>query len=655
MEMKGDVELVDNSERSVKRRRSDQSEQSRESFARYQKETDLPPETPKRPSSSGSNSARSCSRLGSSTISSRLQRLATPRRSSSWKKPINSKHSLGDPSRRKSGNQRRNDDEICLDLSNEEGMPALTKDRSLKSTTKTWKDQISPKLSKMISRISPAAHEALEALDALDAGNNSKVHEMCPEQETDPDSSYHDGNGLESRVPDIFATPIIASLLNHPYHSSCPPASVVKFSMIALQREVRRITHELAAKDERILELQVKLKESESTQREESIVVYRQVDERRESSIAVQRLNQALSPELLSNKRISISELSSGYTEGTEQLDHCKTRCSIQSFSPILHDGNDGCSELVLRLREELNSKIEEIEFLKLEHEIEKEQFQKKIESLTATPVVTPLSSNDHGQDDDQPELKEVLLSLKKLEKECSSLSRSSGELRRSSVKYIRQYEKTMSKNYEKIMNYVHEEVESVRDAARDVVQLELEEARRENSKLEAQLKEAELSRFSIESCRSSVESLRLANDEMDKNYGKMMHFVNGEEEEVRSACIGKESDIPWSELEEGRSDGDSRLEAEIKICAKCKRDMNDATNGSPQIEGSAMSQDSPFPKSESWSHFCMRFQQALDGDQDSMSRCARNIEYNGFARACEENEDIFLDALCSLEEDIIR
>eukprot|EP00580_Thalassiosira_gravida_P006379 CAMPEP_0201641732 /NCGR_PEP_ID=MMETSP0493-20130528/24773_1 /ASSEMBLY_ACC=CAM_ASM_000838 /TAXON_ID=420259 /ORGANISM="Thalassiosira gravida, Strain GMp14c1" /LENGTH=214 /DNA_ID=CAMNT_0048115715 /DNA_START=74 /DNA_END=718 /DNA_ORIENTATION=+ len=209
-----------------------------------------------------------------------------------------------------------------------------------------------------------------------------------------------------------------------------------------------------------------------------------------------------------------------------------------------------------------------------------------------------------------------------------------------------------MNKNYEKIVNYVHEEVESVRDAARDLVQLELEEARRENSKLEAQLKEAELSRVSIESCRSSVESLRLANDEMDRNYGKMMNFVNEEEEDVRSARSGEENDILQSELEEGRSEKNPRLEAETKICAKCKRDMNDATDSLP-TEESATSQDSPFLTSESWSHFCMQFQKALGGNQDNMSRYAGKLEYNGFAHACEENEDIFLDALCSLEEDI--
>lgn len=466
VKMKGDVKL-NYLERSAKRKRVDPCPE------KYRTESEIPVTPKRRPSSSGSNSTLSSSRHGS-TMSSRLEELAEPRLSSSWKKPIKSKYS-----RRRFENQRRRDDDerISLSLDGEEV--------SVKSASKPWKGRLSPKLSKLISGISPTARDVLK----------KKAREMCPQRD-DPDSC------LDSRAPDIFATPIIASLLNHPFHSSCPPASVVKFSMLSLQREVQRLTDKLAAKDECISELQAKIEESENRQRGE-IVLYREIDERRERSIAVQRLNQALSPELLTNMTGN-SESPSGRTKGTG---HCTSGRNIKSFSPLLHDENNDCGELVLRLREELDSKKEEVEFLKLENEIQMQQ----------------LSSRD-----DRPEMKELVSSLKELQKECSSLRRSSAGLRRSSVKYIRQAEKVMARNYEKIMNYVHEELESVREAAHAMLQSELEEARRENSKLEADLKEADMRRVSIESCRSSVESLRLANDEMDKALGKRPPEMEG-------------------------------------------------------------------------------------------------------------------------------
>ena len=499
---------------------------------KYQKETDFPATPRIRPSSSGSSSTVISSSTHRSSMSSRLERLATPRTSATWKKPIHSKYSQGEPSRRKSENQKRKDEIKILERS------------SVKSTTKSWKDHLSPKLSKLISSISPTPTKLDdEQVDHPDSSCN--------------DSCLHDKRGQESRVPDILSMPIIASLLNHPFHSSCPPASVVKFSLIALQREVHRLTDELAVKDQCISELQAKVKENDIRQLHcREMILYREIDsDSIASSIAaVQGLGQALSPELPARRQSTPKDTNnntpeSGQIEGTgQQDDHCKTRDSVESFSP-LYNGKDSFSELVLRLSEELDSKIEEIDFMKLEHDLEIEHIQKMVVCLTPSPI-TPLTRTKEAPDD-HPEAKELVSSLNRLRKECH-------HLRRSSMESIRLANDELDKNYGNIMDYVHEEVESAREEEIGMLQSKLEEARSENSRLESELKEAV--------CKNS-----------------------------RLSCI----------------------------CAT--------------------EEPSPLPTSESWSHFCMRFRQEIYGKDMFKSKMQ--------AISCEEDEDIFVDALYSHED----
>lgn len=60
----------------------------------------------------------------------------------------------------------------------------------------------------------------------------------------------------ESVANELLSMPVVATLLNHPFHLSYPPACVVKFSVQALQREIQRLTANLSERDRYISELE---------------------------------------------------------------------------------------------------------------------------------------------------------------------------------------------------------------------------------------------------------------------------------------------------------------------------------------------------------------------------------------------------------------
>ena len=67
---------------------------------------------------------------------------------------------------------------------------------------------------------------------------DTKMIDCEPEQGNDASSG---DKSCEPQVAGILSTPIIAALINHPFHLSCPPASVIKFSVNLLAQEINRL------------------------------------------------------------------------------------------------------------------------------------------------------------------------------------------------------------------------------------------------------------------------------------------------------------------------------------------------------------------------------------------------------------------------------
>lgn len=300
---------------------------------------------------SGGSSTRS------SLISSRLERLATPRRSSSWKKPIHSKysHGKGAQSNRealRSRNKRRKDEEssarLLLDSSEAER----------RSSCNIWKDELSPELNNFLSTALSLDHEDLETCQDYDSGKGDIF--LQAEHDT-PE---------ETCVADILSTPIISSVINHPYHSSCPPPCVVKHAVLTLQREVIRLTDDLAVKNRYISELEAKAQVAENDDSHDGKMSPHNKSETCsiESSIEVQQLEKDLIAEVQRLSQITSPELEPWPTSASvarvnefQRHAYCGTGHSI--VSPF-YNRQDSFGDFVVRLSGELDSKIDEIKDL---------------------------------------------------------------------------------------------------------------------------------------------------------------------------------------------------------------------------------------------------------------------------------------------------
>lgn len=513
---------------------------------------DVPATPRRRARGAGRSSTASRPRTRSAVLSSRLERLARPRSSSAWKRPICSKYSSRDATPeaapgRPAGSEAAGSEaagaRLRLDFSERK---EVMRKSDVTSLIKVWSERLSPKLSKgwkgplspkssegwaghlspklNIDQLSPKflsikekvplkesstepsaprekdkrsvpnkvsnvslisttdAHGTTEPLyhgdkepstePSIPRGKNTKsVHEEASNTSLVPttdansnltvlqgtnDHSYR-SDCLEKRVqesaPDLLSMPIIASLLDHPFHLSCPPASVVKFSLHTLQREVCKLTEEVAAKERCIAELREKAKEGED----------------------------------------ALDELAA------------RDRCIIQLQAKLTEHEAAHCRVLTLYNNPDADSAASSISTLGAGERPRR-----------SSPVLTLEVSGRHGKaetghvhndwktservdankfdsfDDFRDSLKEELKSkIEFLKIEQDLLRNEARHLRRSSMESIRLASKDLDSSVGKIMNYVREEMELERQQRMNLLQPELEQAWNENSRLHSALKDA--------------------------------------------------------------------------------------------------------------------------------------------------------------------
>ena len=181
---------------------------------------------------------------------------------------------------------------------------------------------------------------------------------------------------------------------------------------------------------------------------------------------------------------------------------------------------------------------------------------------------------------------------------------------------------------------------------------------------------------------RSSLQSIQIASNELDKNYDKIMCYVREEVATLREEEINAAHGKLQTELEEARSENtilEARLiqmQEERKVCDRRGHgvDMSDANSTRASTKETSSQTEkkckervpppSPIPTLESWSQFCMRFRQTLDGS-DGMPKSKKKLNQEGLLQADnllrelsfhniakEKDDEIFVDARSSTDDE---
>lgn len=557
-------------------------------------------------------------------ISTRLERLAAPRHSSTWKKPLKNKTNSCSTLERYSSpinEGSTNNFSPCQQCRTSSSTNAKKMDG------KEWRESVSPKIGNMLSKINLPSDRGTTSIQRSSSSDKSKG-----EIERDSLRLFEgDDNWLESEERAATSSSIKATL---PYvvHSHSTASSYVQDELqnnsclSALKNELDRLRCEATGRNQYISELQAHLKQkNEMLKKLSKLEDINQSNDLSEvicdpeytgvkSSFAVQKVRMALSPALCSGNKS---------TDQTSRHVDCND-AKMKANAPPFDDLQKKQDEMILQLSNDLDSKLVEIDQIRLFHQIEIDLVRSSYESsifetheemaLTAVNNKPPEANmNAISNKINQVEIKSLVSELKRLKAECN-------EMRRNSTAAFHVANDALEQNCNTIMRYVHEEVEgNGREKSCMALQKELEDTRAENLNLKAEIS-------------------RLLEKRVDK--------ITSDKYSQNTIGVGG-----------------TKTPATLN-----KRE-------------SFMNQLSPLPTMESWANFCNRFKEALAGNDQGVKKGkvllddangvekANNLlkelcfardgtpftKSRGHAgyRCGDDEDDTFMDAMYTLEEDI--
>ncbi len=484
---------------------------------------------------------------------------------------------------------------------------------------------MSPKLDEKLSKINVISvrnETSLRKKSSDEVKRKIELDSLCP---TEGDGNLLESEGSAERSsPSTTILPCATQFLSN-VSSSVAAELQYDPSLSALKNQHHRLRREAAERNQYISELQAELKRKDDilkklTRRD---ATDRSIDRSEvkfdpeytgvKSSYAVRHVRMALSPTLRSGN------MSTNQTNCNLVSNSAKMKVS----DPPVADLQENQDEMVIQLRNDLDSKLVELEQMRMFHEIEIDLVRSSCESsifetheeMTLSEIdVKPPIANTNGISNkiNKFEIKSLVSELKRLKVECN-------EMRRSSTAAIHVANDALERNCNTIMRYVHEEVDCTgRNNACTTLQKKLEDAQFENLNLKA-----EISRLLEEGADEKSS---------DKNSQKTT------------------------------GDGETKTPTPLR-----KRE-------------SFMSQLSPLPTMESWATFCNRFKEALAGNDQGLANKNVLLDANGVEKAnhlfnelcfakdstpfekgggnagyhCGKDEDdVFMDAASTLEGDI--
>eukprot|EP00956_Cyclotella_meneghiniana_P009089 scaffold12454_cov80-Cyclotella_meneghiniana.AAC.2 len=396
------------------------------------------PATPSRRKTDVSNPPRSAPTETRRYSTSRLQQLAAPRPSSSWRKPIKSKF------------QKRNSQFTCSanwdDVANTN--KRLTEDqRKIDTELSSLRDRIERKSERWKTEVSPKINRVLSSIRVSPKGDSEMVL-----GENRQGSSKGDWNDSYSASTDSDEdVDCISSKCNESQHEA----------VITLKRRVEELSQLVTAKDE------------------EKDVVTKERSPRVGSS-------ESVSSTVSTSKKTSLSDMN--------------TRLSFESIGSTRCTFND----MFRQMSKELDTKLSEINTITLDHEEQIELIHHtsnrsfdsdmleeddlvKVKSMTHSRQL--LNQSCQKEDEEPAKVDMLVQSLATLK--CEHVS-----LKESLHKELEDFQRTFRQDYNKIMDYVREELASSYEhmpikelkSYNQALEYELEVTQSENAELKAEL-----------------------------------------------------------------------------------------------------------------------------------------------------------------------
>eukprot|EP00804_Cyclotella_cryptica_P002803 CCRYP_009340-RA/>CCRYP_009340-RA protein AED:0.44 eAED:0.44 QI:0/-1/0/1/-1/1/1/0/454 len=409
----------------------------------------------------------------------------------------------------------------------------------IQDQSRTWREELSPKINKLLSSIT------LTTSQTEDSEGEMKTREFLNRERDDWDDSYPATN--DSDCDETL------------YHECSGDNSQTELSS---QEKLEELTTLLLAREQSILELRAKLKE-----KDDDITDLRQRLHENESKVERKTSSPMVEPS---------DQLFTETNQHDTSID--STRSNQGSFN-----------DFILTLSEELDTKLSEIDQMKMDHQMqidlihdsyESELFTKeeKIAAIVTTSTSRPNQTDSKGIIN-VPQVEMLVTELTKLKEEQDNL-RQALHLGNDA------FHAALDQNCSSIMNYIGEELDSLHAnelrSHNEALQYELEATRWENAELKAELQR-----------------------------------VNDERYDVNDGNETKQSDF-------------------------------DSNSTTPRmiVQSKSTPIFSPLPTFESWSHFCKRFREALAGNNSVSCPKKLVLDNNGMVLA-----HMFFKELCFARE----